>query len=113
VLLSYTLHRPGQTGELRVEHWPAIECPVLLLSGDRDQFARLDLLESSIRRLQNAQLHVYRGMGHGLVRCAPDVAERIEEFVVGLPPERPSPPTPRGLRSTARDRPSKARGAGA
>src|SRR5208283_5976985 len=31
VLLSYPLHRPGRPEELRIEHWPRIECPVLLL----------------------------------------------------------------------------------
>jgi predicted alpha/beta-hydrolase family hydrolase len=81
VLLSYPLHRPGHPDELRVDHWPAIECPVLLLSGDRDQFARLEVLEDSVRLLKDAQLHVYPGMRHGLVRCAVDVAARIATFV--------------------------------
>src|SRR4051812_35599974 len=47
VLLSYPLHRPGHPEELRTEHWSNIACPVLLLSGDRDQFARIDLLQAS------------------------------------------------------------------
>jgi predicted alpha/beta-hydrolase family hydrolase len=83
VLLSYPLHRPGHPEELRVDHWPVIECPVLLLSGDRDQFARLDLLKRSVRRLKRAELHVYPGLGHGLTRCAGDVAERIARFAAG------------------------------
>ena len=49
VLLSYPLHRPGHPEELRVAHWPAIECPVLVLSGDRDQFARVELLREAVR----------------------------------------------------------------
>ena len=81
VLLSYPLHRPGHPEQLRVDHWPAIECPVLLLSGDRDQFARVDLLERSVRQLRHAALHIYPGMGHGLVPCAVDVAERVAAFV--------------------------------
>jgi len=35
ILLSYPLHRPGHPEDLRIEHWPSITCPVLLLSGDR------------------------------------------------------------------------------
>jgi predicted alpha/beta-hydrolase family hydrolase len=81
VLLSYPLHRPGHPEELRVEHWGAIHCPVLVLSGDRDQFARVDLLETAVQRLRHADLHVYPGRRHGLVEVADDVAERIAEFV--------------------------------
>jgi hypothetical protein len=90
VLLSYPLHRPGHPEELRVAHWPAIACPVLLLSGDRDQFARLDLLESSVRLLAAATLHVYEGIGHGLTSLAPDVAQRIAAFVDQIARSRPA-----------------------
>jgi uncharacterized protein len=84
VLLSYPLHRPGHPDELRVEHWGAISCPVLLLSGDRDQFARIDLLQRSVGLLAHAQLHVYPGARHGLRDMADDVAHRIASFVGGL-----------------------------
>jgi predicted alpha/beta-hydrolase family hydrolase len=84
VLLSYPLHRPGHPEELRVEHWGSIGCPVLVLSGDRDQFARVDLLRESVRLLPQAELHVYAGARHGLVQQAEDVARRIAAFVDGL-----------------------------
>ena len=61
VLLSYPLHRPGHPDELRIEHWPDITCPVLVLSGDRDQFARVDLLRKALKRLAPADVHVYSG----------------------------------------------------
>jgi hypothetical protein len=80
VLLSYPLHRPGHPEELRHDHWRDIGCPVLLLSGDRDQFARIELLRASVERLPRAELHVYPGMGHGLQRVAADVASRIAAF---------------------------------
>ena len=41
VLLSYPLHRPGHPDELRTEHWSRITCPVLVLSGESDPFAKL------------------------------------------------------------------------
>jgi uncharacterized protein len=85
VLLSYPLHRPGHPESLRIEHWPRISCPVLLLSGDRDQFARIDLLEQSVRDLGRAALHVYPGLRHGLMSVAQDVAARIAAFVQSLP----------------------------
>jgi predicted alpha/beta-hydrolase family hydrolase len=81
VLLSYPLHKPGHPEELRVDHWSKIACPVLVLSGDRDQFARIDLLQQSVQRLGHAELHVYPGLRHGLRSVADDVGERIAQFV--------------------------------
>src|SRR5207248_5788764 len=66
VLLSYPLHRPGHPEELRVSHWGEIRCPVLVLSGDRDQFARADLLVESAKLLERGELHLYPGLRHGL-----------------------------------------------
>jgi predicted alpha/beta-hydrolase family hydrolase len=83
VLLSYPLHRPGHPEELRTAHWPRIECPVLLLSGDRDPFAKVDLLRREVSLLRNAELIVYPGMGHGLLAVREDAAARIAAFLVG------------------------------
>jgi predicted alpha/beta-hydrolase family hydrolase len=94
VLLSYPLHRPGHPDELRVGHWVEIRCPVLVLSGDRDPFARVEELEGAVRDLRHAELHLYSGLRHGLREIADEVAARIEEFVLGLPR--------RALRSGAR-----------
>ena len=35
----------------RIEHWPRIRCPVLLLSGESDPFARIGLLRDGVRQL--------------------------------------------------------------
>lgn len=81
VLFSYPLHRPGRPEPgPRTAHWPAIACPVLLLSGDRDPFARIDLLRSAIGGLREAELVVYGGAGHGLrghLDAALDAAARF------------------------------------
>lgn len=85
VLLSYPLHRPGHAdGELRAEHWPSINCPVLLLSGEADPFARLDLLTLAVKNLENAELVTYPRLGHGLAPVLDDVLDRIARFVKGL-----------------------------
>jgi predicted alpha/beta-hydrolase family hydrolase len=81
VLLSYPLHRPGHSEELRTAHWPRIECPVLLLSGDRDPFAKVDLLRREVSSLRNAELFVYPGLGHGLLAVREDAAARIAAFL--------------------------------
>ena len=84
VLLSYPLHRPGHPEQLRVDHWPQIACPVLLLSGDRDQFARIDLLRESVQAACALELVVFEGFGHGLTSAAEQVAQRIADFVRAL-----------------------------
>ena len=80
VLLSYPLHRPGHPEETRTEHWPRIRCPVLLLSGEADPFAKVDLLESSVEMLPDAELVTYRGLRHGLTPVLEDVLDRIAGF---------------------------------
>ena len=82
VLLSYPLHRPGHPDELRTEHWPRIECPVLLLSGDRDPFATIDLLRREVQSLADAELVIYPGLRHGLISVRVNAAARIAAFLV-------------------------------
>jgi len=82
VLLSYPLHRPGHPDEPRTAHWPRIDCPVLLLSGDRDLFAKVDLLRREVGALSNAELVIYPGVGHGLLPVREDAAARIAAFLV-------------------------------
>jgi predicted alpha/beta-hydrolase family hydrolase len=81
VLLSYPLHRPGHPESLRVEHWPAITCPVLLLSGESDPFARLELLKESVGLLSKGRLVTFPKVGHGLL---PVIDRAMDEVVVFL-----------------------------
>jgi uncharacterized protein len=87
VLLSYPLHRPGRPEDLRTEHWPSIRSPVLLLSGESDPFARVELLGESVKLLADAELVTYPGVGHGLTRSPKvldDALNRIAQFAKGL-----------------------------
>ena len=82
VLLSYPLHRPGQPEcETRIPHWPGIGCPILLLSGESDPFARIDLLQLAVERLPDAELVTYPRIGHGLTAVLEDALDRIASFV--------------------------------
>lgn len=86
VLLSYPLHAPGrhQAWDERTAHWPAINCPVLLLSGEADPFARLDLLRGAVERLPNAELVTFPRLGHGLHPVLDEVLHRIGAFCLGI-----------------------------
>lgn len=86
VLLSYPLHAPGAAEwEGRVEHWPNIECPVLLLSGAADPFARLDWLREAVKRLPKAELVTYPRLRHTLKPVLDDALDRVAQFVQELP----------------------------
>lgn len=86
VLLSFPLHRPGHPDEPRADHWASIRCPVLLLSGERDQFAQIDLLRAEVARLLPAALlHTYPRVGHGLGPVLDDALDRIAEFLRAVP----------------------------
>jgi uncharacterized protein len=83
VLFSYPLHRPGRPEDLRTAHWPSITCPVLLLSGESDPFARVELLRESVKLLPRAELVTYPGVGHGLTRgpkVLDDALDRVAQF---------------------------------
>jgi len=87
VLLSYPLHRPGgPEWEPRTQHWEAIRCPVLFLSGESDPFARLELLREAIAaRSPTARLVTYPRVGHGLAAVLEDALDEIQAFMQELP----------------------------
>lgn len=82
VLLSYPLHPPGRPDawEARTAHFPTIRCPVLLLSGDRDPFARIELLRAAVTQLPDHELVVYPGLRHGIGSRLGDVLDLIAAF---------------------------------
>ena len=84
VLFCYPLHPPGSPdkADARTSHWPAIRCPVLLLSGEADPFARIDLLRAAVPRLGGqAELATYPRLGHGLMPVLDDALDRVAAFL--------------------------------
>jgi predicted alpha/beta-hydrolase family hydrolase len=85
VLLCFPLHRPGRPDPAaRVAHFARIGCPVLLLSGEADPFARLDLLRAAVKGLRDARLVTYPGLGHSLRPVLGDALDHVARFVRGL-----------------------------
>ncbi|MEO7663490.1 MAG: alpha/beta family hydrolase [Candidatus Limnocylindrales bacterium] len=86
VLFSYPLHPPGapERTEARIAHWPQIACPVLLLSGESDPFARIQLLRTAIGLLPDATLITYPRLGHGLRPVLDDALDRVAAFLAEI-----------------------------
>ena len=87
VLFSYPLHPPGspERAMVRTEHWPRIECPVLLLSGESDPFAKIDLLRSAVGLLPNAELVTWPKLGHTLRPVLDEALDRVAAFLATVP----------------------------
>jgi predicted alpha/beta-hydrolase family hydrolase len=83
VLICYPLHAPGRhdAWDARTAHWPSIDCPVLLLSGEADPFARIDLLRRAVERLEHGSLHTWPGLGHGLGPVLDEALDLVAGFV--------------------------------
>lgn len=84
VLFSYPLHPPGRPEKAteRTVHWPAIRCPVLLLSGEADPFARIELLRAAVPLLRDAELVTYPRLGHTLKPVLDDALDRTAAFLL-------------------------------
>ena len=84
ILISYPLHAPGrhEAWRERTSHWPAIGCPVLLVSGESDPFARIDLLHGAVRQLPDATLRTWPDVGHGF--RGPALDEALDAIVAYL-----------------------------
>ncbi|CAN5833822.1 alpha/beta hydrolase [soil metagenome] len=91
LLYSYPLHRPGNSSEPRVAHWPQILVPSLFLEGTNDPFCDLEVFNRHLLELGlKARVQVVEGGDHSL-RVAkvnsPDGKARSEGSVVaGLGP---------------------------
>jgi predicted alpha/beta-hydrolase family hydrolase len=85
VLFSYPLHRPGgpEIG-LRSAHFANIRCPVLLLSGEADPFAQIDLLRQAVEMLPKGELITYPRLGHGLLPVLDDALDRTASFLASV-----------------------------
>ena len=83
VLLCFPLHPPGrpEKADERAAHLERIGCPVLLLSGESDPFARLPLLRAAVGRMPHAELITYPGVGHGLRPVLDDALDRVARFL--------------------------------
>ena len=67
LLLSYPLHPPGKSAQLRTEHFGSLRVPALFVHGTRDPFGSVDELREAIKLIPAAaSLQVVEGARHGV-----------------------------------------------
>lgn len=65
--IAYPLHPPGKPDRLRVDHWPSLRVPTLLVCGSRDAMAPTETLRACVADHMPAgiaTLHVLQGADH-------------------------------------------------
>jgi predicted alpha/beta-hydrolase family hydrolase len=67
LLLSYPLHAPGKPDQLRTQHFPKLQLPILFVSGTRDPFGSPEEMQSAIKLIPG-KTHLFSvdGAGHDL-----------------------------------------------
>jgi predicted alpha/beta-hydrolase family hydrolase len=86
VALGYPLHPPGKPQQLRAEHLPRINVPMLIVQGERDPFGTPDELRPILRALTTpVTLHVVEGGDHSLApsrkTAAPATYEQLQNLI--------------------------------
>ncbi len=67
LLLSYPLHAPGKPDQLRTQHLPKLQVPVLFVHGTRDPFGSIEEMEKAIKLIPaKTKLLPVEGAGHDL-----------------------------------------------
>ena len=82
VLISYPLHPPGKPDNLRIEHLPALDVPVLFISGDRDPFGSPTELEKWSATIPGRVTHHWIAGGrHDLKGHDDEIAEVVSDWL--------------------------------
>ena len=68
---------------ISTETFQKIKCPVLVMSGDRDEYVQIDKAVSAYKQIKGSMLSVIPGCGHVIFFCNfPAVWEAMQEFVM-------------------------------
>ena len=83
LLLSYPLHAPGKPDQLRVQHLPQVNVPVMFVHGTHDPFGTIEEIEAA-RKLIPAKtlLLPVQGAGHDLGFKGKSKREALPALVV-------------------------------
>ena len=80
IFYGFPLHAPGKPSTERGEHLKDVKQPMLFLSGTRDEFATLELIENVCSTLKNATLIKIEGANHGFKAGKQNTMEMLVNF---------------------------------
>ncbi|MFW0874033.1 alpha/beta fold hydrolase [Rhodococcoides corynebacterioides] len=84
LLLSYPLHPPRKPEVLRVDHFPAIAVPTVVVHGSKDPFATSEELVREMRRIPaSVRVVTVEGAGHDLAPTRKPTATLTADAVEG------------------------------
>jgi uncharacterized protein len=83
LLLSYPLHPPGKPDQLRTQHLPKLQLPVLFVQGTRDPFGAIPEIEAAMKLIPaKHSLLPVEGAGHDLGFKGKSRAEGLPERIL-------------------------------
>ena len=84
LLLSYPLHPPGKPDKLRVDHFPAIDCPALLIQGRRDPFGTPDEFAQQLPTLTGPLTERWLDANHSPAKFDDEIVATVAHWLTGL-----------------------------
>jgi len=79
LLLSYPLHPPNKPAQLRTNHFPSLETPIVFVHGSADPFGTIPEMEAALKLIPAVKrLLVVGGAGHDLRRGKFDMAAMVD-----------------------------------
>lgn len=84
ILLSYPLHPPGRPDNLRVEHFPDVSVPVLLISGSNDPFGSPAEFATYLAAISGPVTQVWLTGGHDPRNADDAIAAAVVEWLARL-----------------------------
>jgi predicted alpha/beta-hydrolase family hydrolase len=83
LLLSYPLHPPRKSAQLRTQHLPNLQTPALFVHGTRDPFGSIQEMEAALKLIPaKTTLLPVEGAGHDLGFKRKAQAEKLPALVV-------------------------------
>jgi predicted alpha/beta-hydrolase family hydrolase len=84
ILLSYPLHPPGKPANLRVQHFPLLRVPVLMISGKNDPFGSPAEFEEQVAAIPGPVSTVWLGGGHAPTGGDGPITSAVLSWLAGL-----------------------------
>ena len=83
-LLSYPLHPPGKPDKLRVDHFGALDCPVLLVQGTRDPFGKPVEFAEHLGKIPGPVTELWIDANHDPKKHDDQIVEAMSLWLAGL-----------------------------